>query len=178
MPSIDVIPIKGGIKSDISVEYSSQMNYLFTNKYDASLIESHAEYLEDLEAPVQKGDVIGQLTYTYDGKFMDSIDIIASESIKKARRLYKFTMAMFPRKLNLKAGRQNSFSRLYIYFIVILCLISSAVLSFLLRASRFSYILGTIMLLYAGLMILSTLISSSIRCALHPTILAIAKIGV
>lgn len=84
MPSIDVIPIKGGIRSDISVEYSSQMNYLFTNKYDASLIESHAEYLEDLEAPVQKGDVIGQLTYTYDGKFMDSIDIIASESIKKA----------------------------------------------------------------------------------------------
>lgn len=84
MPSFDVIPIKGGIKSDISVEYSSQMNYLFTDKYDASLIESHAEYLEDLEAPVQKGDVIGQLTYTYDGKFMDSIDIIASESIKKA----------------------------------------------------------------------------------------------
>lgn len=84
MPSIDVIPIKGGIRSDISVEYSSQMNYLFTDKYDASLIESHAEYLEDLEAPVQKGDVIGQLTYTYDGKFMDSIDIIASESIKKA----------------------------------------------------------------------------------------------
>lgn len=84
MPSIDVIPINGGIRSDISVEYSSQMNYLFTDKYDASLIESHAEYLEDLEAPVQKGDVIGQLTYTYDGKFMDSIDIIASESIKKA----------------------------------------------------------------------------------------------
>ena len=84
MPSIDVIPIKGGIRSDISVEYSSQMNYLFTDKYDASLIESHAEYLDDLEAPVQKGDVIGQLTYTYDGKFMDSIDIIASESIKKA----------------------------------------------------------------------------------------------
>lgn len=84
MPSIDVIPIKGGIRSDISVEYSSQMNYLFTDKYDASLIESHAEYLEDLEAPVQKGDVVGQLTYTYDGKFMDSVDIIASESIKKA----------------------------------------------------------------------------------------------
>lgn len=84
MPSIDVIPIKGGIRSDISVEYSSQMNYLFTDKYDASLIESHTEYLEDLEAPVQKGDVVGQLTYTYDGKFMDSVDIIASESIKKA----------------------------------------------------------------------------------------------
>lgn len=84
MPSIDVIPIKGGIRSDISVEYFSQMNYLFTDKYDASLIESHAEYLEDLEAPVQKGDVVGQLTYTYDGKFMDSVDIIASESIKKA----------------------------------------------------------------------------------------------
>ena len=84
MPSIDVIPIKGGIRSDISVEYSSQMNYLFTDKYDASLIESHAEYLEDLEAPVQKGDVVGQLTYIYDGKFMDSVDIIASESIKKA----------------------------------------------------------------------------------------------
>lgn len=84
MPSIDVIPIKGGIRSDISVEYSSQLNYLFTDKYDASLIESHAEYLEDLEAPVQKGDVVGQLTYTYDGKFMDSVYIIASESIKKA----------------------------------------------------------------------------------------------
>lgn len=84
MPSIDVIPIKGGIRSDIPVEYSSQMNYLFTDKYDTSLIESHAEYLEDLEAPVQKGDVVGQLTYTYDGKFMDSVDIIASESIKKA----------------------------------------------------------------------------------------------
>ena len=84
MPSIDVIPIRDGIKSDISVEYSSQMNYLFTDKYDASLIECRAEYLENLKAPVQKGDVVGQLTYTYDGKFMTSIDIIASESIEKA----------------------------------------------------------------------------------------------
>lgn len=84
MPQIESVPIRNGIKSEVSVEYASDFTYLFTEPYDKSLIECQEEFLDDLEAPVQKGDVIGQITYKYNGKFMASVDITAAEDIKKA----------------------------------------------------------------------------------------------
>lgn len=84
MPQIESVPIKNGIKSEVNVEYASDFTYLFTEPYDKSLIECQEEFLDDLEAPVQKGDVIGQITYKYNGKFMASVDITAAEDIKKA----------------------------------------------------------------------------------------------
>ena len=53
---------------------------------------------------------------------------------------------------------------------------STSVLSY--RSQRGIYSASGRTFLYAGRMILSTLISSSIRCALHPTIRAMANIGV
>ena len=53
---------------------------------------------------------------------------------------------------------------------------STSVLSY--RSQRGIYSASGRTFLYAGRMILSTLISSSIRCALQPTIRAIANIGV
>ena len=84
MPQIESVPIRNGIKSEVNVEYASDFTYLFTEPYDRSLIECQEEFLDDLEAPVQKGDVIGQITYKYNGKFMASVDITAAEDIKKA----------------------------------------------------------------------------------------------
>lgn len=84
MPQIESVPIRNGIRSEVNVEYASDFTYLFTEPYDRSLIECQEEFLDDLEAPVQKGDVIGQITYKYNGKFMASVDITAAEDIKKA----------------------------------------------------------------------------------------------
>lgn len=84
MPQIESVPIRNGIRSEVNVEYASDFTYLFTEPYDKSLIECQEEFLDNLEAPVQKGDVIGQITYKYNGKFMASVDITAAEDIKKA----------------------------------------------------------------------------------------------
>ena len=46
------------------------------------------------------------------------------------------------------------------------------------RSSNGTYAFSGMILRYAGRMILSIFTSSSMRCALHPTIRAIAKIGV
>lgn len=38
----------------------------------------------EIYAPVKKGDEIGNIVYTLDGKEIDKIPVIASESIKEA----------------------------------------------------------------------------------------------
>ena len=38
----------------------------------------------ETNAPVTRGDVLGQIVYTLDGKTVGSVDIIAAEDVRKA----------------------------------------------------------------------------------------------
>lgn len=84
MPTLDGVEIKNGIKNFIDCHYADSFTHLFLSSFDSSLITREAEYLDSLSAPISEGDVLGQLIYKYDGSPIGTVDILASESVKKA----------------------------------------------------------------------------------------------
>ena len=57
---------------------------MFLEKPDAGKLEKRLEMNEEIQAPVEEGDVVGKVIYSYDGRDIGSVDIKASESVKKA----------------------------------------------------------------------------------------------
>ena len=84
MPPLKKIAVKGSMKKNITCEYSGNFTYLFTEQYDLNLITSQTEFLDNLSAPVKKGDVIGQRIYYYNSSPIGAVDITASEDVKKS----------------------------------------------------------------------------------------------
>lgn len=85
MPGLDDVKVKGGIRKYISCNYDSEFSHMFTFDYDESLIRKNIEFIENIHAPVKEGDVLGQLSYFYNDEYIGSVDIKATESIKKAK---------------------------------------------------------------------------------------------
>lgn len=83
-PQIPEVRIKGGIKDTVTCNYKNNFSFIFLNNYDASKISCHFELLDNVEAPIYIGDALGMLVYEYDGTPIGSVDIVASEDIKKA----------------------------------------------------------------------------------------------
>lgn len=84
MPEIPLPKVSGGMTKELDCEYDGNFSYLFTEKYDESLITKDFEFIDKLKAPIKEGDVVGQLCYKYNGTLMGTIDIKSSVSIKKA----------------------------------------------------------------------------------------------
>lgn len=84
MPEIDGVEIRNGVKGVVDCHYSGSFTHLFLSSFDSSLITREIEYLDSLSAPISEGDVLGQLIYKYDGAPIGTVDILASESVKKA----------------------------------------------------------------------------------------------
>ncbi len=84
MPALEGVEVKNGIKSTVDCRYSGEFTHLFLSSYDSSLVTREIEYLDSLSAPITEGDVLGQLVYKYDGAPIGAVDILASESVKKA----------------------------------------------------------------------------------------------
>lgn len=85
MPGLDDVKVKGGIRKYISCNYDSEFSHMFTFDYDESLIRKSVEFIDNIHAPVKEGDVLGQLSYFYNDEYIGSVDIKATESIKKAK---------------------------------------------------------------------------------------------
>lgn len=83
-PQLLPVPVKGGIASEVSGKYERKFQYLFTDNADIGAITSSVEMLPDLEAPVEQGQVIGQLVYQLNGKVLGAVDIVAVETVEKA----------------------------------------------------------------------------------------------
>ncbi len=85
MPVLEEVPIKDGVKEKVRCIYEKDFNHLFTESIDKSKVESKIEYVQDLKAPINKGDIVGRITYTYNGKEIGFVNILADEDVKEAR---------------------------------------------------------------------------------------------
>ncbi|MBQ4284147.1 MAG: D-alanyl-D-alanine carboxypeptidase [Lachnospira sp.] len=84
MPQIPQVMINKGKNDSVRAEYSKTFSYMFMDKVDHSTINKELKMYDNITAPIEKGDVLGQLTYTYDGETIGVIDVIASEGVEKA----------------------------------------------------------------------------------------------
>lgn len=80
----DPVPIKGGVKEEVVCRYTGEFRYLDTEGKNLSQIEKKIVYMKNLQAPVKKGDIVGEAQYLLDGKVVGKTDIVAVKSVKKA----------------------------------------------------------------------------------------------
>ncbi|MCM1256645.1 MAG: D-alanyl-D-alanine carboxypeptidase [Roseburia sp.] len=78
------VPIKRGVEDFISLSPANQFQYLSVKGEDFSAITKDLSLPESIEAPVKKGDKIGEIIYSLGGEKIGSVDIIAKQDIDKA----------------------------------------------------------------------------------------------
>lgn len=84
MPSLDPISVTGGIQESISLEYEKKFTYLDTTGANLNAVTSRLQIPDKVNAPVKKGDTVGQRIYYLDEKEIGSVNLLAEENVKKA----------------------------------------------------------------------------------------------
>lgn len=76
-----------GEKEKVSVK-NETFSFVDTKGQDFEKIKSEVKMNKDINAPIKKGDVLGKIEYSMDGKKIGETEIVANENVKKAK--YKF----------------------------------------------------------------------------------------
>lgn len=84
MPSLDSISVTGGIQESISLEYEKKFTYLDTTGANLNAVTSRLQIPDKVNAPIKKGDTVGQRIYYLDEKEIGSVNLLAEETVKKA----------------------------------------------------------------------------------------------
>ena len=76
MPSLDPISVTGGIQESISLEYEKKFTYLDTTGANLNAVTSRLQIPDKVNAPVKKGDTVGQRIYYLDEKEIGSVNLL------------------------------------------------------------------------------------------------------
>lgn len=80
----DSLPVKGAIVEEIPVACKEQFSYLDITGMDFANVERKVMVQEEIEAPIQMGQVVGEIVYTCDGKQLGSVPIVSLAMVEKA----------------------------------------------------------------------------------------------
>ncbi len=78
------MPVLGGVEDQVALEYAEDFSYVSTDGSNLSEIRRSLELPESVDAPVQKGDSVGKVTYVLNGKTIGSARITAAAGVEKA----------------------------------------------------------------------------------------------
>ena len=79
--ALDNVKVTCGVKDSVKVGYDAFE--MTVPKGDAAKISYKVELPESLSAPIQKGDVVGSVVFTLDGKEIGRADVCAAEDVNK-----------------------------------------------------------------------------------------------
>ncbi len=82
--SVESLPVKGALKREVRVTPESSFLYLDTMGIDFAKIEKTEKYAEGLTAPIAAESAVGEISYSYEGKELGKVRILAAEEIAKA----------------------------------------------------------------------------------------------
>lgn len=83
----DILPdliINGGVREETPVEYEKEFSYLSTDGADLSGITKEIQLNHQMEAPILKGDIVGQAVYYLNGTEIGTVNILCKEDVEKA----------------------------------------------------------------------------------------------
>ena len=75
--------VRGGIPEKLTVYPKKSFSHTFTAAYDKNKIKKKITY-QELKAPIKKGTAVGFITYSYQGKTLGKVPLLAMQDIKKA----------------------------------------------------------------------------------------------
>lgn len=78
------MPVLGGVEDQVALEYAEDFSYVSTDGSNLSEIRRSLELPESVNAPVQKGDSVGKVTYVLNGKSIGSARIVAACTVEEA----------------------------------------------------------------------------------------------
>lgn len=81
--ALESVSVKGGMPASVSVRPDGIFSYTFTSDFDKNKIKRDVQY-NKVSAPIKKGDVVGQIQYSYDRKEMGSLPLVSCEEAKEA----------------------------------------------------------------------------------------------
>jgi len=84
-PALEMTSINSGVKDEIVCKYSDQFKYLSLESFNASDVTSELQLLDNIKAPVNEGDIVGQLVYKLNENEIGAVDIVAGESVREAK---------------------------------------------------------------------------------------------
>lgn len=76
------ISVEKGVKDSVELAYESSAGALI-KKGESKNVEQTINIPDTISAPVNKGDVIGDITYTIDGNEVAKVNIVANENVEK-----------------------------------------------------------------------------------------------
>ena len=82
---LPVIPVKKGVKGEVSLEYGENFRHLSTDGTTVGNVEKKLSLPEEVTAPVKKGKQAGTMKYFSEGKELGSVPILYMETVKKAQ---------------------------------------------------------------------------------------------
>ncbi len=75
------VKVKGGMQSQVTLKCEISDNVILP-KGNTEVVESDFTLPEELEAPVEKGSVVGKLTYSYEGATIDEYNIVTDSAVE------------------------------------------------------------------------------------------------
>lgn len=78
------LPVKGGVADEAQLVYQGPFRYLDIAGSDLSSIEKTISLPEVIEAPLKKGDAVGEAVYKMNGQRIGSVSILSDVTIEKA----------------------------------------------------------------------------------------------
>jgi D-alanyl-D-alanine carboxypeptidase (penicillin-binding protein 5/6) len=99
----------------------NEVSILWYDEVDISTINKSniVWYYDKLNAPVNKGDVLGEVTLTYSGEELATVELVAVSDVKKSFLKYNaYALTMFPKSSWFKTAFMISFLLCALYIIV------------------------------------------------------------
>ena len=99
----------------------NEVSILWYDEVDISTINKSniVWYYDKLNAPVNKGDVLGEVTLTYSGEVLTTVELVAVSDVNKSFLKYNaYAMTMFPKSSWFKNAFMISFLLCALYIIV------------------------------------------------------------
>ncbi len=82
--AVGEIKVQGGVADTVEGVYKEPFYYLDTTGSFLDHITKDIRWQENIQAPLEQGDVIGQMVYQKDGEEIGSVDLIAADAVEKA----------------------------------------------------------------------------------------------
>lgn len=77
-------PVKGGVENTVNLSFAGEFRYLDTKGSNLSQIEKTITLPEQVEAPVEEGQAIGEAVYKLEGQRIGGVSIVAVKGVEKA----------------------------------------------------------------------------------------------
>lgn len=84
------IKVERGQKSTLAIKTGENSASILVPKGKNSQLQSDCKIEEKVEAPIEEGQKVGEITYTLNGEMVAKQDIVAAESVKKLDFLFAF----------------------------------------------------------------------------------------